>query len=66
MKLLKKQIKDKTRIQILMKQATFYKGKLTLSPSQTWFKHVFNAFFHIITFIEKLNTQGCLLLLYGM
>jgi len=49
-----------------MKHATFYKGKLTLSPSQTWFKHEFNAFFNIITFILKLNTQGSVLLSQSM
>lgn len=49
-----------------MNQAAFYKGKLTPNPSQTWFKHAFNAFFNIITFILKLNTQGSVLLSHTM
>lgn len=49
-----------------MNQAAFYKGKLTSNPSQTWFKHAFNAFFSIITFILKLNTQGSVLLSHTM
>lgn len=54
------------RILILMNQAAFYKGKLTSNPSQTWFKHAFNAFFSIITFTLKLNTQGSVLLSHTM
>lgn len=66
LKLQKEHIKGKVRILVLMKQATFYKGKLTPSPSPTWFKHAFNAFFNIITFILKLNTQGSVLLSHSM
>lgn len=58
LKLWKKQIKGKTRIYILMKQTTFYKGKLTLSPSQTWFKRAFNALYNNF-YIEVKHSGLC-------
>lgn len=47
------------RVPVLMNQEAFYKNKLTSNPLQTWFKHVFNTFFNIITLILKLNSGLC-------